>query len=129
MVGKRKAKVVNDSKDIFSEMGNVSVLESTKSTDFLTENKLVTTKQWFSKSESEKSTSDSQGMNPGFASSMPFDIHPSKNSATHSSNNIYDTTVKVNAKYALQKTVSVSDSGSGRSMRPRIAEDKNSTYK
>ena len=53
MVGKRKAKVVNDSKNIVSEMGNVSVLESTKATDFLTENKLVTTKPWFSKSESE----------------------------------------------------------------------------
>ena len=126
LVGKRKAKVVNDSKDIFSEMGNVSVLESTKATDFLTENKLVTTKPWFSKSESEKSASDSCGMNLEFVFSMPSDIRPSKNSSTHSSTNIYDTTAIVNASYALQKTLSVSDSVSGRSMRPRIAEDKNS---
>ena len=125
---KGKAKVVNvkHSENVFSEMGNVSILENAKATNILTENKLVTTKPWFSKSESEKSASDSRGMNPGFASSMSFDIRPSKNSSTHSSNNIYDTTVKVNAKYALQKTVSVSNSGSGRSMRPRIAEDKNS---
>ena len=107
-------------------MGNVSVLESTKATDFLTENKLVTTKPWFSKSESERLASNSRGMNPGFASSMASDIRPSKNSSTHSSNNIYDTTVNVNASNALQKSLSVSDSVSGRSMRPRIAEDKNS---
>ena len=63
-------------------------------------------------------------MNLEFASSMSSDIRPCKNSSTHSSTNIYDTTV--NANYALQKTLSVSDSISGRSMRPRIAEDKNS---
>jgi len=126
LVGKRKAKVVNDSKNIVSEMGNVSVLESTKATDFLTENKLVIAKPWFSKSESENLANDSRSINPGLASSMVSDIRPNKNSSIHSPNNIYDTTVKVNAKYALQKTVSVSDSGSGRSMRPRIAEDKNS---
>ena len=105
-------------------MGNVSVLESTKATDFLTENKLVTTKPWFSKSESENLASDSRGMNPGFASSMASDIRLNKNSSTHSPNNIYDTTENVSD--ALQKSLSVSDSVSGRSMRPRIAEDKNS---
>ena len=89
-----------------------------------TGNKLVTTKPWFSKSESEKLASDSRNMNLEFASSMASDISPCKNSSTHSSTNIYDTTV--NASYALQKTLSVSDSVSGRSMRPRIAEDKNS---
>ena len=124
LVGKRKAKVVNDSKNTVSEMGNVSVLESTKATDFLTENKLVTTKPWFSKSESENLASDSRGIYPGFASSMASDIRPSKNSSTHSPNNIYDTTENVSD--ALQKCLSTSDSSSGRSMRPRIAEDKNS---
>ena len=64
-------------------------------------------------------------MNLEFASSMSSDIRPRKNSSTHSSTNIYDT-VNVNANYALQKTLSVSDSVSGRSMHPRIAEDKNS---
>ena len=68
--------------------------------------------------------SDSRGINPGFASSMASDIRPSKNSSTHSTNNIYDTTENVSD--ALQKSLSVSDSVSGRSMRPRIAEDKNS---
>jgi len=63
-------------------------------------------------------------MNFEFASSMSSDICPSKNLSTHSSTYIYDTTG--NAKYELQKTLSVSDSVSGRSMRPRIAEDKNS---
>ena len=127
-VEKGKAKVVNskDSKDDFSEMGNVSILENTTATNILTENKLVTTKPWFSKSESEKSASGSCSMNLEFASSMSSDIHPSKNSSTHSSNNIYDNTAIVNASYALQKTLSVSDSVCGRSMRPRIAEDKNS---
>ena len=52
-VGKRKAKVVNDSKNSVSEMSNVSGLESKKATDFSTENKLVRTKPWFSKAESE----------------------------------------------------------------------------
>ena len=127
-VGKRKAKVVDkkESKDIFKILVSESKLESTntKATNILTENKLVTTKPWFSKSESEKSVSDSRNMNLEFASSMSSDIRPNKNSSTHSSTNIYDTTV--NASYALQKTLSVSDSVSGRSMRPRIAEDKNS---
>ena len=63
-------------------------------------------------------------MNLEFASSMSSDIRPNKNSSTHSSNNIYDT--NVNASDALQKRLSVSDSVSGKSMRPRIAEDKNS---
>ena len=63
---------------------------------------MVTTKPWFSKSESEKSVSESRRMNLEFASSMSSDIHPSKNSSTHSSTYIYDTTV--NAKYELQKT-------------------------
>ena len=65
-------------------------------------------------------------MNFQFASSMSSDIRPNKNSSTHSNNNIYDT--NVNASDALQKTLSVSDSVSGRSMRPRIAEDKNSKF-
>ena len=115
-VEKGKAKVVNskDSKDGFSEMGTVSKFENATATNILTENKLVTTKPWFSKSESEKSVSDSRNMNLEFASSMSSDIRPSKNSSTHSSTNIYDTTVNVNASYALQKTLSVSDSVSGR---------------
>ena len=107
-------------------MGNVSKFENATATNILTENKLVTTKPGFSKSEYEKSVSDSRNMNLEFASSMSSDIHPSKNSSSHSSTNIYDTTVNVNASNALQKSLSVSDSVSGRSMRPRIAEDKNS---
>ena len=90
----------------------------------MTENKLVTTKPWFSKSGSEKSVSDNRNMDFELASSMSSDIRPNKNSSTHSSNNIYDT--NVNASDALQKTLSVSDYVSGRSMRPIIAEDKNS---
>ena len=125
-VGKGKAKVVNskDSKDGFSEIGNVSKVEKATATNIVTENKLVTTKPWFSKSGSEKSVSDNCNMDFELASSMSSDICPNKNSSTHSSNNIYDT--NVNASDALQKTLSVSDSVSGRSMRPRIAEDKNS---
>ena len=98
---KGKAKVVNskDSKDGFSEMGNVSKFENATATNILTENKLVTTKPWFSKSEYEKSVSDSRNMNLEFASSMSSDIRPCKNPSTHSSTNIYDTTV--NASYAL----------------------------
>ena len=65
-------------------------------------------------------------MNLEFASSMSSDIRPSKNSSTHSSTNVYDSTFNVDASYTLQKTLSVSDSISGRSIRPRIAEDKNS---
>ena len=107
-------------------MGNVSKFENATATNILTENKLVTTKPWFSKSGSEKSVSDNRNMNFEFASSMSSDIRPNKNSSTYSSTNkyIYDTTV--NASYALQKTLSVSDSIRGTSMRPRIAEDKNS---
>ena len=107
----------------FSEMVSVSKLENAKATKILTENKLVTTKPWFSKSESVKSVSKSRSMNLECVSSMSSDIRPNKNSSTHSSNNIYDTTVNVNASNALQKSLSVSDSVSGRSMRPRIAED------
>ena len=107
-------------------MGNVSKFENATATNMLTENKLVTTKPWFSKSESEKSASDSRNMNLEFASSISSDTRPSKNSSSHSSTNIYDTIVNVNASYTLQKNLSVSDSVSGRSMHPRIAEDKNS---
>ena len=92
----------------------------------LTENKLVTTKPWFSKSELVKSVSESREMNLGSASSMYSDIRPIKNSSTCSSNYIYDTTANVNAGTALQRSLPVSDSLSGRSMRPIIAEDKNS---
>ena len=129
-VGKRKAKVVDkkESKDIFNELVSESKLESAnaKATNILTENKLVTTKPWFSKSELVKSVSESREMNLGSASSMYSDIRPIKNSSTHSSSYIYDTTANVNAGTALQRSLSVSDSFSGRSMRPRIAEDKNS---
>ena len=50
-VEKGKAKVVNskDSKDGFSEIGNVSKFEKATATNIVTENKLVTTKPWFSK--------------------------------------------------------------------------------
>ena len=90
-VEKGKAKVVNskDSKDGFSEMGNVSIYEKVTATNILTENKLVTTKPWFSKSGSEKSVSDNRNMNLEFASSMASDIRPCKNSSTYSSTNIY----------------------------------------
>ena len=52
-VVKGKAKFVNltESKDVFSEMVYVSKLENAKATNILTENKLVTTKPWFSKSD------------------------------------------------------------------------------
>ena len=123
-VGKRKAKVVNDSKNSVSEMSNVSGLESKKATDFSTENKLVRTKPWFSKAESENVANVSRSMNPVVASAMVSDIRPNKNPSTHSLYNIYDTTENVSD--ALQKCLSTSDSSSGRSMRPRIAEDKNS---
>ena len=127
-VVKGKAKFVNltESKDVFSEMASVSKLENAKATNILTENKLVTTKPWFSKSELVKSISESREMNLGSASSMYSDIRPIKNSSTHSSSYIYDTTAYVNAGIALQRSLSVSDSFSCRSMRPRIAEDKNS---
>ena len=105
-----------------TKLGSESILEKEKTMDIVTENKLVTTKPWFSKSGSEKSVSDNRNMDFELASSMSSDIRPNKNSSTHSSNNIYDT--NVNASDALQKKLSVSDSISGRSMRPRIAEDK-----
>ena len=123
-VGKRKAKVVNDSKNSVSEMSNVSGLESKKATDISTENKLVRTKPWFSKAESENVANVSRSINPVVASAMVSDIRPNKNPSTHSLYNIYDTTENVSD--ALQKCLSTSDSSSGRSMRPRIAEDKNS---
>jgi len=63
-------------------------------------------------------------MNPVVASSMVSDIRLNKNPSTHSHHNIYDTTE--NASNVRQKCLSTSDSSSGRSMRPRIAEDKNS---
>ena len=65
-------------------------------------------------------------MNLESVSSMSSDIRPIKKSSTHSSSNIYDTTANVNASTTLQRILSISDSFSGRSMRPRIAEDKNS---
>ena len=123
-VGKRKAKVVIDSKNSVSEMSNVSGFESKKATDISTENKLVRTKPWFSKAESENVANVSRSINPVVASAMVSDIRPNKNPSTHSFYNIYDTTENVSD--ALQKCLSTSDSSSGRSMRPRIAEDKNS---
>ena len=69
-------------------MVRVSKLENAKATNILTENKLVTTKPWFSKSESVKSVIESRSMNLEFASSMSSDIRAIKNSSTHSSNNI-----------------------------------------
>ena len=105
-------------------MSNVSGLESKKATDFSTENKLVRTKPWFSISESENVANVNRNMNPVVASSMVSDIRPNKNPSTHSHYNIYDTTENVGD--VRQKCLSTSDSSSGRSMRPRIAEDKNS---
>ena len=123
-VGKRKVKVVNDSKNSVSERSNVSGLESKKATDISLENKLVRTKPWFSNAESENVAKVSRSIYPVVASAMVSDIRPNKNPSTHSLYNIYDTTENVSD--ALQKCLSTSDSSSGRSMRPRIAEDKNS---
>ena len=92
----------------------------------MTENKLVTTKPWFSKSEILKSEGESRKKNHESESSMSTNIRPRKNSSIHSSSHIYDTTVDVNANITLQRSLSTSDSFSGRSMRQRIAEDKNS---
>jgi len=102
----------------------VSGLESKKATDISTENKLVRTKPWFSNAESENVAKVSRSIYPVVASAMVSDIRPNKNPSTHSLYNIYDTTENVSD--ALQKCLSTSDSSSGRSMRPRIAEDKNS---
>ena len=92
----------------------------------MTENKLVTTKPWFSKSEILTSEGESRKKNQESVSSMSTDIRPIKKSSIHSSSHIYDTTVDVNANITLHRSLSTSDSLSGRSMRPRIAEDKNS---
>ena len=53
-------------------MSNVSGFESKKATDIATENKLVRTKPWFSKSESENVANVSRSINPFVASAMVF---------------------------------------------------------
>ena len=57
-------------------------------------------------------------------SSMSFDIRPHKKLPILSSNNIYDTTEYENANTTQQRSSSTSDAFCGRSMRPRITEDK-----
>ena len=122
-IAKGKAKIV-DKKEyagFYTKLDDESNLEKANVTNILTENKLVTTKPWFSKSELVKSDSESRKKNLESVSSMSSDIRPNKNSSTHSSSNIYDTTVNVNASTTLQRSLSASDSFSGRSMCPRIA--------
>ena len=53
-----------------------------------------------------------------------FDVRSSLKSSISSSNYIYDTTGNVNAKASLQKSLPTVNSIGGRSMRPRITEDK-----
>ena len=95
-----------------------------KTIDIETENKLVTTKPWFSKAEILKPENESLEKNPKSVSSVSYGIRRHKKSSIHSSRYIYDTTDDVNANNTLQRSLSTVDSFSGRSMRPRITEDK-----
>ena len=89
---------------------NESMLEKEKTMDIVTENKLVTTKPWFSKSDLLKPENESLEKNPKSMSSMSSDIRPHKKSPILSSSNIYDTTQYKNANTTLQRSLSTSNS-------------------
>ena len=89
-----------------------------------TENKLVTTKPWFSKflifntqEESLKSLLTSEVCDS-------FVVCPSSKPSICSSHYIYDTTYNVNANSPLQRSFPPVNSIGGRSLHPRITEDK-----
>ena len=115
---------MKESAELNTKLESESNLEKEKAIYIETENKLVTTKPWFSKSEILKPENESMEKNPKSVTNASYDIRPHKKSYIHSSRNIYDATDYVDANTTLQRSLSTVDSFSGRSMRPRIAEDK-----
>ena len=85
---------------------------------------MAITKPWFSKSEILKSENESFEKNPKPVASVSYDVRPHKKSSINPSHNIYNITDYVDANTTLQRSLSTVDSFSGRSMRPRITEDK-----
>ena len=98
--------------------------EKEKSQDIETENKLVTTKPWFSKSLMSKNQEESFKSSSFSDSCVSFGFRPSSEPSASHSKYIYDTTDNVTALSSpLQSLPTVSSFGN-RFMRPRIAEDK-----
>ena len=98
--------------------------EKEKSQDIMTENKLVTTKPWFSKSLMSKNQDDCFKSNSLSDSCESFGFRPSSEPFTSQSKYIYDNTDNVTAKSSPLKSLPTVNSFGNRIMRPRIAEDK-----
>ena len=84
----------------------------------------MTTKPWFSKSKILNSERESFEMNPISVASVSYEVHPSEKPSISPSIDVYDSTDNVDANTSLQGSLSTVDSFRGRSMRPRITEDK-----
>ena len=104
--GKAKFDVKKESAELNTKLDSESNLEKEKTIDIETENKLVTTKPWFSKSEILKPENESLEKNPKSVSSVSYGICPHKKSSIHSSRYIYDTADDVNTNSTLQRSLS-----------------------
>ena len=80
-----KGKAKKESAELNTKLDSESNLEKAKTIDIETENKLVTTKPWFSKSEILKPENESMEKNPKSVSSASYGIRPHKKSSIHSS--------------------------------------------
>ena len=121
---KRKAKpVMKKSLDL---QGSRFICEKEKenSQDIVAENKLVTTKPWFSKSLMSKNQDDCFKSSSLSDSCESFGFRPSSEPFTSQSKYIYDNTDNVTAKSLPQKSLPTVNSFGSRIMHPRIAEDK-----
>ena len=119
-----KGKAKSDFKKEFSDFNLKHGSDSEKASNIGTGNKLVRTKHWFSKSQILISQKESVERNPISGACVSYDVCPSKKPYSSPSNNIHDITDNVNANTSLQGSLSTVDSFRGRSMRPRITEDK-----
>ena len=100
--------------------------EETMNSNVCTENKLVTTKLWFSKSQTLNELKQSFVGTPMLGSIVSANLGSVKVKSIFPSQYIYDSTNEENASEALLKVSSSVNSSGGRTLRPRIVEDKNS---
>ena len=104
--------------------GSVCEKEKEETHNIGTGNKLVTTKPWFSKSLILNTQEESLKSLPTSEVCDSFVVRPSLKPSISSSPYIYDTTDNVNVNSTLQMKLPTVNSIGGKSLRPRITEDK-----
>ena len=122
--GKRKTKPV--AKKFAVSQGSVVSCEKVKvkSQDVMTENKLVTTKPWFSKSMMSLNQKDSFLSNSTSELCKSSGFCPFSEPSTLQTKYIYDNNENVTANSSPRQSLPTVDSFGNRSLRPRMAEDK-----